>query len=592
MTGPASWIWSDLVDPRPANRFTWFRRVVHLDDVPDRPVLALAADSTASLWVNGEVVRRKVTRYHEPLIRADSVDVRRQLRPGPNVLVVLHHSWGEILTFQRTGLRHAGLWIDSDWLVTDATWRWRHAAEFGRTEQFLGVHDHTPRIRYPVDWDTRMTPADLHLAAFDDDADDDPDEDADDDDGWRPAAVVQDGPWPSAPELTETPGQRESDQLPGRVLNAGTTTYRASSRPDGPTSRPSLLARAEPVPDPDLVRAAHSLVSGAPVVIPLDPGQTRYVTMDLFRLVHGYPFVDVSVDSVDSGDGEVELRLGYGELVTSSYDGSTHLTEDGWVDVDGVVATGYADRMALGPGRGRYEVPDERTARWLTLHLTATQTARVTLHRVGIVKSQYPIAAVGSFACGDEQIEQIIKLCRVHAEVTMSDTYVDTPGREDGQWIEDARPRAVVSGRWFDDTRLRRLMIRTLAEGQTADGELHPFFPSNFPVGPASYDWSVQWVGMLWDDYRWHADVEFVRRHYAILARYWDVALSHVDADGRWRTARVLADIRTSRPPSADGSSGVITPWIIDRLRDSAELATAVGDDRRAVAWSAPWPTG
>ena len=347
------------------------------------------------------------------------------------------------------------------------------------------------------------------------------------------------------------------------------------------TDRPSVLAQARLEPDHALTEAAGALVDGRTVVLTGRAGETRYLTLDFHRPVHGYPFVTLELEH-----GTVEVRIGYGELVTSAYDGSTHLTETGWIDVDGVVATGYADRIVVGPGHRRYELPDERTARWITLHVTFTDDTSVALHRLGMVKSQYPIEPVGSFSCGDEQVDQIIKLCLVHAEISMSDTYVDTPGREDGQWIEDAHPRALVAERWFADTRLRRLMIRTLADGQDADGELHPFYPSNFPARPAQYDWSVQWVGMLYDDYRWNADVAFVAEHFATLVRFWAAALSHLDPAGLWRTSRVFGDIRTSRPPSAVGSSGPITPWIIDRLRWSAELAAAVGAGDHADRWS------
>lgn len=567
VTPGARWIWSDPDDPRPANRFTWFRRVVHLDDVPDRPRLLFAADSTAQLWVNGQVLRRKVARYDEPQVRAEVVDVGRHLHRGANVVVVLHHNWGDIVTFQRSANEHAGLWVDSSWLRTDPSWRWQTAEGFAITEQFRGAHDHTPRIRYPIDWDARQTPTGVHAIDFDD---------AD----WLAVAVVSSGPWPDLVPAVETPGQRETDHLPGGVVAAGSARH---GRWSGEmTDRPSLLATAQLEPDHDLTAAAGALVDGRALSLQGRAGQTRYVTVDFHRPVHGYPFLEFELTH-----GTAEIRIGYGELVTSAYDGSTHLTESGWIDVDGVVATGYADRIVVGPGRRRYELPDERTARWVTVHVTFTDDTSLTLHRLGMVKSQYPIQPVGSFSCGDEQIEQIVKLCLVHAELTMSDTYVDTPGREDGQWIEDAHPRALVAQRWFDDTRLRRLMIRTLADGQDDQGELHPFFPSNFPARPAHYDWSVQWVAMLYDDYRWNADVAFVEEHFATLTRFWVAALAHLDDAGLWRTHRVFGDIRASRPPRAGGSSGPITPWVIDRLRWSAELARAVGAGDHAARWAA-----
>ena len=334
---PADWIWSDLADPHPLNRFTWFRRVIELTEPPDDPMIMIAADSTAKVWVNGRVVLRKVARFHEPEVRAETVPVRHLLRPGPNVIVVLHHSWGDIVTFQRSAAEHAGLWIEASWLRTGTDWRWHTADEFAPTGQFLGVHDHTPRIRFPIDWDAARSPEpELHDPGFDDH-------------DWPAAVVVPDGPWPVRPKSVETPPQREYDVTPGGVIAAGTAEPGDWS--GDPTDRPSRLASSTVTPDPGLTRAAGIMIGGGEP-LRLTGAGTRYLTVDFHRPVHGYPYLDLELER-----GTAELHLGYGEIVTSAYDGSTHLRPDGWIDVDGVVATGYADKITIMPGRRRYELP-------------------------------------------------------------------------------------------------------------------------------------------------------------------------------------------------------------------------------------------
>ncbi len=39
-----------------------------------------------------------------------------------------------------------------------------------------------------------------------------------------------------------------------------------------------------------------------------------------------------------------------------------------------------------------------------------------------------------------------------------------------GQWLEDARPRAIIASLWFNDTSLRRVFLRTIAQTQFASG--------------------------------------------------------------------------------------------------------------------------
>lgn len=545
-----TWIWTGG-EPNPANIFTWFRRVVDLSAGPEVAELRFAADSTAKLWVNGVLVRRKVTRFHEPEVRADVVSVARHLRPGRNVVVALHHNWGDIVTFQRTGNSHAGLYLDGSWITTDESWRWLHAAEFeAHTEQFKGLAGGAPRIRYPVRWNATLgeDPAAFHASDYDDAH-------------WAPAVAVTDRPWPEHLLDVETPAQRESRQEALSVLAAGRVGVAVE-------------------PDPQATDAAANLIRRKPYAIVGLAGETHYVTVDLQRPVHGYPFLEIETDV------EAAAFVGYGELAVSPHSGRDLVTVDGAIDVDGVVADRYADILWPAQGRRSYEFPDERTARWLTVQVTFSSAGSFTLHGLGLVKSQYPIEVRGTFECGDERIDQIVKLALVHAEITMSDAYVDTPGREDGQWVEDARPRAALGARWFGDHLLRRLMIRTLSEGQRADGNLHPFFPSNFPYGPAQWDWSLQWVGMIADEYRWSADATFLAKYFPAIERLWEAVTPDIGADGVWRTSHVFGDIRNSAPLADGDSSGIVTPWVIDRLRDSVDLARVLGRHDAADEWS------
>ncbi|HEY3342068.1 MAG TPA: hypothetical protein VGK81_08625, partial [Anaerolineae bacterium] len=193
----------------PYNRFTYFRKVVDLTVMPADATLHFAADSNARLWINGSLVCRKVARYQEEKITAEVIDAAPYLRKGRNVIVVLHHNWGDIITFQRTGNRHAGLYLNATWLWTDDTWRWLQAAEFyAHTKQVVGLIG-DPRIRYPILFDGQHSlPAALHDADFDDAL-------------WRSAYVVTDSPWPARPTDVETPGQREFALQPLSILSAG-----------------------------------------------------------------------------------------------------------------------------------------------------------------------------------------------------------------------------------------------------------------------------------------------------------------------------------------------------------------------------------
>ncbi len=567
---PASWIWSPDSEPAPKNRFTYFRKVVELQTVPGDATVRLAADSNARLWINGTTVRRKVARYFEDRITAEIIDAAPYLHPGKNVIVALHHNWGPITVFQRSANAHAGLWIEGPGIATDASWKCVTAPEFlAHDKQAVGIIGHA-RIRYPqvLDGCARIT-GDIHSPSFDDSA-------------WEQAVAVTGGPWPARPADVETPGQREYTVRPVSVLAAGRSVPGGALR-DDPLSIASDMRKAALTPDAEATARASALIGGGRLVIEGKAGTAKYVTLDFGMPVHGYPYLRIA----DATPGAA-VDFGYCEIPYSLRDGKAHVRTDGWINTEGVVGPGYGDRYVTASGGQYVELPDERTARWMALHIRFPKDGRVVIEDTGIVKSQYPVRMIGSFSCGDERVDRIVKLCLIHAEVTMSDAYVDTPGREDGQWIEDAQPRALIGACWFGDTSLRRFLIRTFAQGQGPDSDFHPFPPSNFPAYPATFDWSVQWVATLYDEYRWTGKTDLVAAYWPTLVKYWDLVLSKTGDDGIWRTSRVLADIRVGLHPENDTqSSGIVTPWIIERLRWSAEMADAAGHKDQAAKWRA-----
>ncbi len=569
-TSEARWIWGDREHSAPKNRFTYFRQVVDLESIPEDTTLRFAADSNARLWINDNLVRRKVARYHEERITAETVNAGPYLHIGPNTIVVLHHNWGEITTFQRTGNKHAGLYLQASWLQTDATWRWITAPQYAPHEkQIVGVIKHA-RIRYGLIVDGRKNHIQsiVHDPAFDDS-------------GWNRAYVVTDGPWPEIPRNVETPGQRESPCSPRGVVAAGKAEPLEPITED-PFSMAHRIRTANYQPSSALTRDAANLTRDRPMTLEGQAGETLYITVDFHRPIHGYPFLELG----DAPEGAT-IDVGYTEVSQTLYDGKKHVDTNGWINPEGVVGNGYADRYITRRGAQSVEFADERTARWLAVFVHFPIAGRVIVNRLGMVKSQYPIKPTGSFACGREEIDQIVKLYLIHAEVTMTDAYVDTPGREDGQWIEDDRPRALLTERWFGDTQLRRFLIRTHAEGQGSDGNLHPFSPSNYPAYPSLYDWSVQWVAALHDEYMWTGETELIQTYWENLLRYWEQVLSLVNDDGLWLTNRVFADIRVGlRPQNEHYSSGIVTPWMIERLRWSATMAQAIGEADQAKVWT------
>jgi len=549
------------------NVFTYFRKEVFLQRIPNDATLHFAADSDAHLWVNGHILQRKMTRYFETSIRTMVLDPSPYLHPGWNSIVVLHHSWGPIITFQRSASVHAGLYLRSSWINSDASWKTLAAPEFeAGSDQILGSTG-DPRIRYPEVLDGVLVAQHMDSHGFDDSK-------------WQQAIVVKGGPWPSLPEDVETAPQEETSILPKRILAAG------ALRMNGPLAQRAIdiagtIRKATYTPDRIASNAAERLIAGGEVTVSGKRGESKYITVDFDEPVHGFPELTLTA----SHDGTI-LDLGYGELSFSQYAGKAFIHSDGWMDPECVVGHGYADRYRTRAGEQHIEMPDERTARWLSVLVHFQADGQLTFSRIGFVRSTYPVHSIGSFTSGDTEIDRIMELAMRHARVTMSDVYVDTPGREDGMWIEDARPRAELAARWFGDTRQRLLFLRLVAESQRSNGNFHPFPPSAYPIGPdSSLDWTVEWAGALYDEYQWSGRKALVNHYWPQLTRLWELLLRRVDADGIWRADGVLADIRVGEHVRNNTeSSSIVSAQLIARLRESIYLARATGhleDERK-----------
>lgn len=570
---PASWIAAPGAEPCPVNRFYYFRKEVEVRDLDGDLTLQVAADSNAHVWINGKIARRKVTRYFEKSITTETIDARRFLHVGINTVVILNHSWGPIITFQRSGCSHAGVFVSSHWLRSDNTWKVRPAAEFlPNTKQIVGVHPEgrgngDPRIRFAQFVDGQKLPTSKMFAAHFDDSD------------WSAAAVVKDGPWPEQPAAVETPGQREEVVAPILMLAQGRVAENHLQEDNAVAIENEMLHATY---EPQGKRVVPLRTNGATKTFDLTgrAGETRYVTVDFGRPVHGFPFLTGTA----SGTKPV-VDFAYGEVNHSLLTGEFLVKESGWLNPEAIVGKGYMDRYYAKQGTQHFEMPDERTARWWTIHVYFPQTGSFRIEKAGFVSSQYPLDVKGSFHCGDTRVDEIVRLSLEHAIVSMSDTYVDTPGREDGQWLEDARLRAQLSAQWFGDVRLRQVLLRLAAQSQRADGHLHPFPPSNYPI-TANADWAAEWVGALYDDYMWTGETARIQQYWPEVTKWWGLVLSSVDAEGLWRDPNVFADIRIGVHAAQGQSSGIASAQIIQRLALSIEMAKAIGDDEQAEAWA------
>ncbi|RYF06567.1 MAG: hypothetical protein EOO77_26700, partial [Oxalobacteraceae bacterium] len=534
------WIWRSDAAADEMNLFSYFQRDFRLETVDARAAVWFAADSQAALYVNGHEVARKVTRFTVDHVRPERVLIGPWLVRGSNTLLVLHHNWGDIKNFQRTRTRRAGLWIAPvvgtglPDVATDQRWKATTAPQFVRhRQQIVGVTGDL-RIRFPVIQDARREPRTSQAMRLL---------------PWKAARVIKKPIWSVQLDNDQDVPQREFFFPVQRVIGAGTVSGLAVDRNGHDLNIDTRLNGATFTMDEKVGLQARNLTRSGPVTITALAGETRYVTFDFDRVVHGYP--SLSIRSSQSG---AVLTFVYGELALSPIDGSALVNAStGAIHTGDTVGRHYFDQyITVGRGQEAADLPDERTSRYLMVAIYFPTAGSVTLDKLGLIKSQYPLDWAGSFDGGDPRLEQIISLAKIQAEVSNTDVYVDTPGREDGAWLEDIQPRTQLADTWAGGSSAARRRVLMLAEeSRLADGRFLAFAPQSF-LDVTAWDWGMRWVLMLRDEWRWTGDQRFLSARWEALDRYIALLLACVDENGLFRTSAVLGDLRVGKHLRSD----------------------------------------
>lgn len=139
-------------------------------------------------------------------------------------------------------------------------------------------------------------------------------------------------------------------------------------------------------------------------------------------------------------------------------------------------------------------------------------TAPVRLRRVGVVFAAYPAAERGDFRCSDDLLNRIWQVGRHTLLCCSEDTYTDCPTYEQTYWVGDGRNEALVDYAAYGNGPLARRCSLLPAES---------LFRSKLPESqvPSGWvdiltAWSLLWVQMVEEYWRWSGDRDFLRQAY------------------------------------------------------------------------------
>jgi hypothetical protein len=562
----AEWIWPDYYMYL-HNHFAQFRWDVELAEVGESVPLAITADESYRLYVNGAFVCRGPARGYQGHWPYDEVDLAPYLHAGANWISVEAYQPG-CSTFHYLHQNYAGL------LVASTDGALQAAMEKGTQvmRRSPGHRRNTARYSLQIEYQEHL---DLRL---DDRAwitSPEPPS------GWR-AEIFPDVaqklfsfPFGRAPYYTVEP--RQIPLLSEALAAPGLPTVHATGRSN------QGYAEAENVswhwvPEGRAAEWRDAGELGAQVA-----GGALEITIPATG-TGGFHAVVVPAGEYSLGSFSVEVNeAAGGEILDFQHDqffrdGRPHFVDPG----DGsMVALG--NRLILRPGANGHEFYHPLGFGHLTL--IARDLVRPLTLRLRLRKTGYPFTMRGTFECSDPLLNETHAACRRSQQLCAMDAYMDTPWREQAQWWGDARVQAKNTFFLDGDARLLARGIRSLA-GQSVNG----LTPGHAPT--SSYwcvlpDFALTWILTLWDHYWQTGELDLFRE---MMPRVREVLAYFDTPEARHSTGLLRYDPRFwlfedwSSLPKQDVPT-FLNLWYVLTLQHLAKMSEAAGRADEAEEW-------
>lgn len=530
-----------------ADSYLWWRAEAQVD-VPAAAALHLSADSRYRVWVNGRPLPDGPVPSQPGAAYVDTHDVGPLLLPGLNCLAVAVHYVGPGL--DRGPLLLCELEVDGQVLAATGLTPWRtRVADAWVTPAFampFNVFDPFQEV-----YDARREPQGWRDVGFDDSQ-------------WLAGSAVG---WPGSGDqpLVEPRPVPPMAEQPRRFTAVAAVEeclwLRDRSRPDlsislSQAGRPLSYADAQGLPN---------LVSGdGPAVLSCSDEHLRdptfdgvydpCVLLDLGRVEAAYVELDVE------GPAGAALDVGVAE----------RLIDDRF---NNAIEGQFASRYVLREGRQTFRTFAWRGFRYARLRLTEA-SGPVRLHSVHAVVTGYPFDDVGHFASSDPKLDRLVEICRHTVRLCCHESIMDTPWREQAQWLGDVAAVTIPTMRaCFGDSPLVGKYFREAARTQQpSTGTLASI--SNGPTGDRDIDvvdYSLWWVVALLDQYLYSGDESLLHDLFPVVRGVLDGVLEQRSSRGLVRAFQWVfidwADV------DVDGEPAALNAILYGALRAGARLA-------------------
>ncbi len=278
--------------------------------------------------------------------------------------------------------------------------------------------------------------------------------------------------------------------LPAQVeatLPAG--AVRLVSAPPSLDTQPIPMRAADALDEPEWQRW---LDGEARVSVP--PHTRRRVIIDLGRYNCAYPSLMVS------GGARAMVRLLWSE--------APYLQVDWWRgakgnrnDIEGAYFLGMGDVFVPDGGAQRtFDTLWWQCGRYLELCVETAEDA-LTLDRLTLRETRYPLENESRFDCDDARIAALIPILTRGIQMTAHETYCDGPFWEEMQYLADTRLECLCTHVMTRDARLPAKALTQFDASRMPNGLTQSRFPTRVPQVIAPF--SLFWVLMARDHALW-----------------------------------------------------------------------------------------
>ncbi|NIK67042.1 family 78 glycoside hydrolase catalytic domain [Paenibacillus sp. BK720] len=444
----------------PYQSFCYFRKSFALDqDEAVTGKLSIFADSRYILYVNGIYAGRGPCRSDPRWQYVDELDVTGLLNAGTNTIavMVLYYGYGTGQSIDRIPALAAELKVtlpeqENVIIGTDSSWVCRLSDAYD---------SRSPRIngcQGPIEvYDARQEPEGWQLPGFDEE-------------GWQKAKTRGIGLspfWNFGRRPIPLMEEKELDAL--RLVSRGSVRQLAE-----PSGRLHL----------DIIEETKNmkinLLSSTPYNISskqASHGEFEVLTYDFGRIEPGYLQLDVT-----GTDGTI-VDIVYAEEL---WKGKALLNVNNNRSID---------RFILKEGWQRLEVRfGWKACRFVQLRIRHADSRSIMLHRVGMRTRKYPIDQPAVFQCSDERLQKIWDISEHTIRICMQDAFVDSPSREQQQWMGDGRWQGLYQTYYSGDGRLHRKLLEQVGQSQDWQGMTAQRYPDGHHNYPPIPSFCLHWV--------------------------------------------------------------------------------------------------